>query len=63
MDYHGLVKRLQVPYGYIAPRELSLPLPGRLLLQHRDPARVQPRELAPDPGELTAYCPFDRMLS
>ena len=23
MDYHGLVKRLQVPDGYIAPRELS----------------------------------------
>jgi hypothetical protein len=23
VDYHGLVKRLQVPDGYIAPRELS----------------------------------------
>ena len=23
MDYHGLVKRLQVPDGYIAPSELS----------------------------------------
>jgi len=23
MDYHGLVKRLQVPDGYIVPRELS----------------------------------------
>jgi hypothetical protein len=38
MDYHGLVKRLQLPDGYLAPRELS----------YQDPTRVQHRNPTPD---------------
>jgi len=51
MDYRGLVKRLQVPDGYLAPRELSY---------HDIRAHAISRA---DPDELTACCPFDRILS
>ena len=49
--------------GAAALDQQRLPFPGRLLLQHRDPAADPHLNPVPDPDGLTVCCPFDRMLS